>query len=133
VGLEGKYSNDPSDPGGATRWGISKRSHPNLDITTLTIENAKEIYAEEYWNLAHCGDFPAGLAMAVFDAAVNQGVTPAIRLLQDALHVPVDGKVGVATIEAARHSGKDELIRFMSNRGFSYGHMLNFERFGHGW
>ena len=61
VGLEGGYSNDSADSGGATRWGISKRSHPNLDITTLTIENAKEIYAEEYWNLAHCGDFPADL------------------------------------------------------------------------
>ena len=71
--------------------------------------------------------------LAVFDAAVNQGVVPAIRLLQDALHVSIDGKVGPATIEAARHSGKAELIRFMTNRGFTYSHMLNFERFGHGW
>jgi lysozyme family protein len=41
---EGGYSFDENDPGGETRWGISKRSHPNEDIKNLTVDRAKEIY-----------------------------------------------------------------------------------------
>ena len=43
IGHEGEYSNDPNDPGGETKWGISKRAYPNLDIKNLTRDGAKTI------------------------------------------------------------------------------------------
>lgn len=46
---EGVYVNDPSDSGGETKYGISKRSYPNLDIKNLTLEEAKKIYFCDYW------------------------------------------------------------------------------------
>lgn len=70
---EGGYSKDLHDPGGETKYGISKRSHPNEDILNLTIERAKEIYKEVYWNpLKNITDDK--LRMAAFDTAVNVGV-----------------------------------------------------------
>ena len=50
VGLmEGGYVNDPIDKGGETKYGISKRSYPNLDIKNLTKEQAREIYYKDFW------------------------------------------------------------------------------------
>ena len=46
---EGGYVNDPSDPGGETKYGISKRAFPDLDIKNLTEEQAILIYYDEYW------------------------------------------------------------------------------------
>lgn len=69
----GGYTNDPDDPGGETKWGISKEFHPDEDIANLTKERALEIYYDEYWNV--CGanilDFPD--CTAVFDSAVHCG------------------------------------------------------------
>jgi lysozyme family protein len=79
---EGGYSNDPDDPGGETRWGIDKRSHPNEDILNLTVDRAKEIYLEEYWTpIADTLPFPCDVI--AFDTAVNQGMTFAKRMVSE--------------------------------------------------
>ena len=31
---EGGYVNDPADPGGETKYGISKKAYPTVDIKT---------------------------------------------------------------------------------------------------
>jgi lysozyme family protein len=46
---EGGLSQDPDDPGGTTKYGISARAHPEVDVRNLTLEDAKEIYRKEYW------------------------------------------------------------------------------------
>ena len=46
---EGGYVNDPDDPGGETKYGISKRAYPEIVIKDLTIKQAKQIYYEDYW------------------------------------------------------------------------------------
>ncbi|KWT77357.1 glycosyl hydrolase 108 family protein [Candidatus Magnetominusculus xianensis] len=51
---EGGYVNDPDDPGGETKYGISKRAYPSLDIKSLTIEDAKRLYRRDYWGRASC-------------------------------------------------------------------------------
>lgn len=81
---DGGYTNDPADPGGETRWGVSKKAHPKLDIKNLTYEQAKEIYAETYWKpFSHLhGDFP--LSVAAFDSGVNCGVGRTLRWLDEA-------------------------------------------------
>lgn len=72
--LEGGYANDPDDRGGETKYGISKRAHPDVDIPTLTVEAAKSIYKNKYWDAIDAGSLPEPLREVAFDAAVNQGV-----------------------------------------------------------
>jgi lysozyme family protein len=99
---DGAVTNDPHDPGGVTRWGISKRAYPMIDVEGLTFDEAAGIYRRDYWDKVGCEEFPEPVALVLFDAAVNQGPGPAIRLLQAALGVHVDGIVGHTTLAAAR-------------------------------
>ena len=46
---EGGYVNDPTDPGGETNYGISKRAYPKIDIKALTKHEAVKIYYKDYW------------------------------------------------------------------------------------
>ena len=85
LGYEGGYVNDPNDPGGETNWGISKRAYPNLDVKNLTRDGAIQIYRRDYWDALGCDRFPSVIAIALFDAAVNQGPVAAVRILQRAL------------------------------------------------
>jgi len=78
---EGGYSNDPNDPGGETKFGISKRSYPELDISKLTLKQAKEIYYKNYWLKAGCNELPFPFNIIVFDTAVNMGRRRAIEFL----------------------------------------------------
>ena len=128
----GTITDDPEDPGGLTRWGISKRSHPDLDIANLTLDEAREIYRREYWDRCSCDLFPPPLAMALFDSAVNQGPVRAIRLMQRALRVEEDGVVGPDTLAAANSVITDDLlISFLSYRASAYA--LLSPRFHRGW
>ena len=74
---EGLYSNDPNDPGGETKWGISKRAYPKEDIKNLTPERCAEIYADDYWAKCGCDSIEFPLNTVVFDTAVNCGVARA--------------------------------------------------------
>lgn len=74
LGAEGGYVNDPDDPGGETKYGISKRANPDVDIPSLTEDKARELYRERYWNAIKADQLPGPLREMAFDAAVNQGV-----------------------------------------------------------
>lgn len=90
----GGYTNRDIDPGGATKWGISDRRDgkmdnqtdvngdriPDIPVKDLTKQQAMEIYRNEYWKPAGCEDLPFELACTVFDTAVNQGVSVALKL-----------------------------------------------------
>ena len=124
-------TNDPDDPGGLTKYGISQRSYPDLDIANLTEAQAVEIYHRDFWQLVRGDELPANLALAVFDCAVNQGVEVAGRLLQRACEVPQDGRIGPVTVRAARRS--DALARFTAARAIRYFGTRNFDKYGFGW
>lgn len=79
---EGGYVNDPLDPGGETKYGISKRSYPNVDIRELTEQDAKDLYWRDYWDKAGCEDLPWPMCLVVLDAAVNHGVSRARKFLE---------------------------------------------------
>jgi lysozyme family protein len=70
---EGGYVNDPKDPGGETKWGISKKTYPSLDIKNLSPEQASEIYAKDYWDPCGCDTLGWPLSAVAFDSAVNLG------------------------------------------------------------
>ncbi len=69
-----KYTCDPCDPGGETKYGISKRSYPDIDIKSLTEEEARKIYQQDYWDKMGCPMMDKPLAIVAFDTAVNCGV-----------------------------------------------------------
>lgn len=70
----GGYTDDPVDPGGETKFGISKRAYPDIDIKSLTRTEAEVIYKRDYWDKAGCENMEPKLGIAVFDSAVNCGV-----------------------------------------------------------
>jgi lysozyme family protein len=106
---EGGYSNDPLDPGGETRYGISKRSYPEVDIKKLTRLDALEIYRRDFWGKAKCNLMKYPLSMVHFDCAVNSGVHQAAVLLQRALGVADDGNIGPKTLAAIQQADADVL------------------------
>lgn len=68
-----RFENDPDDPGGATKFGIDQRSHPNVDIRNLTEDEAKEIYWNEYWQRYGCERYAFPMGEVVFNCCVNAG------------------------------------------------------------
>jgi lysozyme family protein len=107
---EGGYVNHPNDPGGETNFGISKRKFPDVDIKSLTRDGAAAIYRARYWNEFRCGELPPGLDFAMFDAAVQHLPGTAVGLIQKAVRVPADGKLGPQTIAAANRAPRDQAL-----------------------
>jgi len=104
-----KFTDDPRDPGGATKFGISQRAYPYLDIKNLTESRAREIYKNDYWDRIK-GDDIANQAVAenIFDTAVNMGVRTASKLVQLTLEVkPLDGIIGGQTLKAINQANPE--------------------------
>lgn len=132
--FEGGYVNDPNDAGGETNMGISKRAYPDVDIKNLTLQTAKNIYYFDYWLRCRCQFMPDALSIAVFDFAVNSGIKTAIKKLQMALGVSVDGIVGNQTIGACNRlpvrKVLDEYIRLRLEYLMK---LKGWRRYGNGW
>ena len=79
IAHEGGYVDHPSDPGGATNFGISQRSYPGEDIRNMTLERAKLIYRRDFWGPAGCESVPEAIRVDLFDMAVNSGVSRAVK------------------------------------------------------
>lgn len=114
--LEGGYVNDPDDAGGETKYGISAKSYPGLDVANLTREDAEQIYLIDYWSRVRGEDFRSEpLALHVFLFAAHAGTRRSSRLLQVALNglgrpLSADGIIGRATIEAANACDPAKLL-----------------------
>lgn len=131
---EGVFSDDPQDPGGETKFGISKKAYPKLDIASLTIEQAKGIYLTDYWLRNRCDAMPWWAALCVFDCGVNQGVGVSAGLMQQAVGVFADRIVGNFTLRAIERADPLEaMASFQMLRSFRYMNTLGFERCGRGW
>jgi hypothetical protein len=105
-----KLTNDPSDPGGLTRYGISLRAHPSVDIRNLTEAGAKKIYFEKYYKKIMADKIKHPMvSIYLFDMGVNMGNRQAVKIFQRAINITgrnnrrltVDGRIGKKTIAAA--------------------------------
>jgi lysozyme family protein len=123
VAREGGYVNDPDDPGGATKYGVTIGTLRRLgldlsgdgrvterDVRMLTREKAAEIYVRHYFEGPRLNALPEALQASVFDMYVNAGAN-AITILQKLLGqmgqaVDVDGVLGPQTLAAA-HAAAD--------------------------
>jgi len=134
---EGGYVNDPQDPGGETKYGVSKRSYPHLVIREVTLGQAANIAKKDYWD-----KFPylqdSMLKCLVADTAYNSGVNRAKKLLQTALGVGADGLIGPITLAALDEqlSTKGDLYvatAFAMHRLLFFSNLKTFTQFGRGW
>lgn len=105
LALEGGLANHSADRGGVTKFGISQRAYPHLDIAALTEGDARELYRQSYWLPLFDRIVDQAKANKVFDLCVNLGPTGGITLLQRALRdengtVDVDGHFGAQTLMA---------------------------------
>jgi len=119
---EGGYSNHEADRGGKTKYGVTKEVAREAgyegDMRDLSLEKAKEIYRENYWQYENV---PVQVGIECFDQAVNMGVFTATKHLQMAVNcfreneIAIDGIMGPNTA-AAVNSCKytDELVKIMN-------------------
>ncbi len=121
---EGGYVNDPSDSGGETNFGISKKSYPTLDIANLKQSDAIQIYRTDFWNICRCDEFPPRIAFALFDTAINMGIKTSIRMLQVAANAEPDGVPGPLTIKACHMNSDAILTRFLAQRAVRYANLI---------
>lgn len=147
VGIEGGYVDDPNDHGGETKFGISKRSYPDLDIKSLTIDQARAIYYRDFWRPLLLDDLiDPQIAGEIFDTAVNCGMGSAVRIAQKALKflgepIDADGKMGPLTVERLnKWSRKDPNALFKALNGYQFIRYVAIiesdpdqKRYSHGW
>lgn len=134
IGHEGGYVADSRDPGGETKYGISKRANPDVDIRNLTLAKAQWIYRQRYWLPLHGDAMPESAAIQVFDAAVNHGLKAATRMMQRALRVPDDGVIGPVTLNALVAADDARFVaRFAAERLTYYTDLAGWDVYGRGW
>jgi lysozyme family protein len=134
---EGGYVNDPDDPGGETKFGISKRAFPDVDIKSLTEDKAKEIYFDRYWEPLNLHLLQnEELKLHVFDHGVNAGRGRAVRMLQEILECKKDGVLGPVTARAA-NSDTEIVDKYKQSRIKYYRGIATsrpqLKKFLHGW
>jgi lysozyme family protein len=122
---EGGYSDRPHDRGGPTKFGISTRAYPALDIASLTRDDATAIYYRDWWLRFGFAKLPGAIGAKTFDLAVNIGAAHAIRCLQRALRasgrrVDEDGLLGYATAEAAAATDGNALMAALRSEAAGY-------------
>ena len=134
IGSEGGYVDHPNDPGGETKFGVSRRSYPDVDIKSLTREQAKEIYRRDFWQRGRMDEYDPAIAFQVFDIAVNSGIETAVRLLQRAAGVADDGHIGPVTVAAVKSkSVTDMLMLIVAHRIKFWTRLSTWPTFGKGW
>lgn len=138
---ESGYSNRAADPGKVTNLGVTQatweawtgKPAAEADMRALTPAKVAPLYEKCYWNPVHCGELPAGLALCVFDFAVNAGPARAAKMLQRVLGVPQDGQVGPRTIAAAQVNPTTSIRDYQQERRTYYRALNTFSIFGRGW
>jgi len=136
---EGGYVDHPQDPGGPTNKGVTQavydswRKSQNLPVQSVRNINDSEvasIYRNLYWDAIRGDDLPSGVDFAVFDYAVNSGVSKAAKTLQAVVGVTQDGQIGPQTIQAAR----DYVAMAVTNKRLAFMQSLSiWNVFGKGW
>ncbi len=136
---EGGYVDHPKDPGGPTNKGVTQAVYDSWrkskDLPTQSVRNINDsevaaIYKNLYWDRISGDYLPSGVDFAVFDYAVNSGVSRAARTLQSVIGVTQDGVIGPETIEAA----KTYVAMSVTNKRLAFMQSLSiWSTFGKGW
>lgn len=158
---EGGFVDAPTDPGGATHFGVSLRWLRGLgdtdgdgwlegdldhdgdvdadDIRALTQDQALGLYRTQWWDRYGYGQLAdQRLATKIFDLAVNMGAGQAHRLVQRALRavgktVREDGVMGPETRAAVDAYAYQGLLPALRSEAAGFYRSLNKPEFVAGW
>ena len=146
IGHEGKFQANPKDRGNwtggkegvgelkGTKWGLAAMTYPNLDIANITLEQAKEIYYNDWWLKLKMERWPNVMKYQMFDAAFNHGTGRANQFLQFAARVRDDGVIGPKTIAAVNMTDPNDLVlRFLAKRLRYFTEVKTWAEFSKGW
>jgi lysozyme family protein len=138
---EGGNDDDPQDHGGRTSRGITQREYdawraeqglPKIDVWTAPQSDIETIYHDEYW-LPYGDMMPAGLDYLYFNNCVLAGPNRATLLLQQALGVNADGRIGPITRQALATLDPTTVIQRYSAAASTFYRSLGQPRFLRGW
>lgn len=143
---EGGYADHPNDPGGATKYGITRKTLarwrdidpwwdlPKSQVEALTRSQAASIYKALYWDRVQAVRLPPGVDLALFDFAVNSGPARAIKTLQGLVGVVQDGSVGPVTLAAVARRDARVLVEAICDQRMRFLERLaHWPSFGRGW
>jgi lysozyme family protein len=144
LAYEGGNANNPNDPGGRTSRGITqvvydrwadKHKVSRGDVWLASDATIAAIYKENYWNRIDGEKLPEGVALCIFDAAVNSGLAQTAKWVQRSLKIKVNGDFGPATIDAVISCvDQVQLIKDICSRRLAMLHSLpTWKHFGKGW
>ena len=136
---EGGYVDHPKDPGGPTNKGVTQAVYDNWrksqnfsiqSVRAIADSEVAAIYKNLYWDRISGDLLPSGVDFAVFDFAVNSGVSRAAKTLQSVVGVTQDGVIGPATIQAT----KTYVAMTVTNKRLAFMQSLSiWSTFGKGW
>lgn len=143
LAAEGGFTDNPSDPGGATMAGVTlatyrawknDQSLAPSDLRLIASADLAAIYEQMYWATNSCDDLPAGVDLMTFDMDVNAGDMRSAKLLQSAVGTPIDGAIGPETLKAANSIYAVTLINSLADLQTAFYQSLStFGIFGKGW
>ncbi|MDR0572134.1 MAG: hypothetical protein LBG48_04755, partial [Rickettsiales bacterium] len=127
-----------------TRYGISKRSYPHLDIKNLTRDQARQIYFCDFWMKAKCEQIDdENIATKFFDLAVHTGIPQAVKLVQRALRatgeqIVEDRIIGPATLAAINKADPTDLLAALKSEAAGFYRLIaqanpSQQKFINGW
>jgi lysozyme family protein len=139
---EGGFVNHPSDPGGMTNLGCTKKvweewvGH-DVDekaMRALTPADVAPLYKAKYWDRVKGDDLPDGVDYVVFDAAINSGPGRAAKWLQQAVGATADGAIGPGTLKAVSDMSAQEIVEKYQQIRLEFLQALpTWGTFGKGW
>jgi lysozyme family protein len=117
---EGGFVDDPDDPGGATKYGITQKDLPGVDISALTEQQAIDYYKQHYVKTLYAQIESQAIGEKIFDLGVLDGVGSIIHVLQAVLKpsfpdVEIDGNFGPVTLSAVNQSDEASLLQAYKN------------------
>jgi lysozyme family protein len=137
------YTNDPADPGGPTKYGVTLRTLRDFfgnylltaaDVQALTEAQARTIYFEKYYRPMRGDDLPAPIALMAVDFAYNSGRHAATFAMQHVLGCETDGIMGPLTASAAKATPADSFVNAYGAARLTYLQSLpTWPTFGRGW
>ncbi|TPN43429.1 MULTISPECIES: glycosyl hydrolase 108 family protein [unclassified Mesorhizobium] len=139
---EGGWSDNPADPGGATMKGVTlanfrryvRADATKADLRQIGDDQVATVYRRFYWDAVLGAELPDGIDYAVFDFAVNSGPGKAAKYLQAAVGAVQDGRIGPATLGAARAKPAGVVIDQLCDARLAFLKRLpTWATFGRGW
>ncbi len=135
---EGGYINHPTDPGGETMYGVTKRVARaygyNGAMRSLPKSTAQAIADKLYWQAINGDELPRAVAWQVVDAAYNHGNRQAVKFLQRAIGASADGVIGPRTLAKVKAMDQNDIIfLFLAERLEFFTNLRIWQTFGKGW